>query len=122
MTVFDKHQLRIAKATLKMSDAGALIMGGMTKDQARGLLGIATIEQTGGGGLTVYGLKELCEYEGMNIEEIAQESMFGARAGVPGICPHCGYTTDVEPDQDRGWCEECEAQTVKSALILAGIM
>ena len=34
MNVFDKHQLRIAKDTLKMSDAGALIMGGMTKDQA----------------------------------------------------------------------------------------
>ena len=34
MNVFDKHQLKIAKDTLKMSDAGALIMGGMTKDQA----------------------------------------------------------------------------------------
>lgn len=25
----------------------------------------------------------------------------------PGICTNlgCGYTTDVEPDQDRGYCE-----------------
>lgn len=35
MDVFKKHQLRIAKATLKMSDAGARIMGGMTKEEAR---------------------------------------------------------------------------------------
>ena len=35
MSVFDKHQLRVAKATLRMHDAGARIMGGMTKDEAR---------------------------------------------------------------------------------------
>jgi hypothetical protein len=35
LSVFDKHQLKIAKDTLKMSDAGALIMGGMTKEEAR---------------------------------------------------------------------------------------
>ena len=29
------HQLRIAKQTLKMSDASARIMGGMTKNEAR---------------------------------------------------------------------------------------
>jgi hypothetical protein len=33
------HQRKIATQTLKYSDAGALIMGGMTKDQARALLG-----------------------------------------------------------------------------------
>lgn len=35
MNVADKHRLKIAKATLKMTDAGAAIMGGMTKDEAR---------------------------------------------------------------------------------------
>ena len=34
-TVFDRHQLKIARDTLKMSDAGAFIMGGMSKDEAR---------------------------------------------------------------------------------------
>ena len=29
------HQLQIAKKTLRMSDMGANIMGGMTKDEAR---------------------------------------------------------------------------------------
>jgi hypothetical protein len=33
--VANKHKTKIAKATLKMSDAGARIMGGMTKDEAR---------------------------------------------------------------------------------------
>lgn len=34
MNVFEKHQLKIAKDTLKLSVAGMLIMGGMTKEQA----------------------------------------------------------------------------------------
>lgn len=43
---------------------------------------------------------------------------------VPGICMRegCNYSTGVEPDQSEGWCEACEANTVKSCLILAGIM
>ena len=38
LDVFLKHQIRIAHQTLRMSDAGVLIMGGMTKDQARAIL------------------------------------------------------------------------------------
>ena len=38
MSIFDKHQLKIAKDTLKMSDAGAFIMAGMTKDEARRII------------------------------------------------------------------------------------
>jgi len=38
MNVFDYHQKKIAISTLKMSDAGANIMGGMTKDEARNFL------------------------------------------------------------------------------------
>lgn len=42
----------------------------------------------------------------------------------PGICTNkgCDYTTEVEPDCQDGWCEECETQTVQSALILAGVL
>lgn len=36
--VFTKHQIKIAKQTLRMSNAGAFIMGGMTKDEARTIL------------------------------------------------------------------------------------
>ena len=35
MDTFQKHQLKIARDTLRMSDAGAAIMGGMAKDEAR---------------------------------------------------------------------------------------
>ena len=38
MTVFAKHQLAIAKSTLRMSTGGALIMGGMNHDEARAFL------------------------------------------------------------------------------------
>ena len=38
LDIFQKHQLRIAKDTLKMSDAGALIMGGMTKEDAKDII------------------------------------------------------------------------------------
>ncbi len=35
LSVPEKHQLKIARSTLKMHDVGAAIMGGMTKDEAR---------------------------------------------------------------------------------------
>ena len=38
LTVPEQHQLKIAKDTLKMSDVGARIMGGPTKEQAREII------------------------------------------------------------------------------------
>jgi hypothetical protein len=38
LSVFDRHQLKIARDTLKMSDAGARIMGGPTKAEAREII------------------------------------------------------------------------------------
>jgi hypothetical protein len=38
LTVPQKHQLAIAKKTLKMSDAGAMVMGGPTKAEARAII------------------------------------------------------------------------------------
>lgn len=35
LTVPEKHQLKVAKDTLKMNDVMARVMGGMTKEQAR---------------------------------------------------------------------------------------
>jgi hypothetical protein len=37
-SVPEQHQIKIARATLRMSDIGARIMGGMTKDEARAVL------------------------------------------------------------------------------------
>lgn len=38
LSIFDKHQLEIARKTLKYSDIGARIMGGMTKEEAREII------------------------------------------------------------------------------------
>ena len=38
LSVPEQHQFKIAKSTLKMSDVGAMIMGGMSKDEARRFL------------------------------------------------------------------------------------
>lgn len=72
-------------------------------------------------------LQTLMEIEGYDDEMdfLEGECMGdGWRSGVPSICMNedCDYSTDMEPDQDRGWCEECQTNTVKSALILAGII
>lgn len=40
----------------------------------------------------------------------------------PAICIHCNHTSEMEPDQDRGYCENCSGNTVVSALVLAGII
>jgi len=54
--------------------------------------------------------------------EMFQESI--CDSVVPAICttPGCEYTTEMEPDQDRRWCEECGNNTVVSCLILGGII
>ena len=38
LNLFDCHQKKIAIQTLKMSDVGAMIMGGMSKEEARNVL------------------------------------------------------------------------------------
>ena len=41
---------------------------------------------------------------------------------VPAICMTCDYSTEYEPDQEKGHCENCSTNTVKSILILQGII
>ena len=65
-------------------------------------------------------LNELADREGFDdpYEMLEEYALDGT---VPGICPHCFSVHYYEPDQDAGWCDECEAGTVISCLILAGI-
>jgi hypothetical protein len=68
-------------------------------------------------------LKKLSENEGFDtVIAMLEEATFDSVS--PGICtkPGCGYSTEVEPDQDRGWCESCNEGTVASALVLAGMI
>lgn len=68
-------------------------------------------------------LAKLAEIEGFaNPDELIAASVHDSVS--PGICSRsgCDYSCEVEPDQDRGWCEECRAQTVQSALVLAELI
>ena len=68
-------------------------------------------------------LKTLSENEGFDdMQDFLESAMFDSVC--PGICTNdgCEYTTQVEPDQTEGWCEECKTNSVKSGLILAGII
>lgn len=42
----------------------------------------------------------------------------------PAICSNtdCDFMCEMEPDQTRGWCEECSTNTMQSALVLAGVI
>jgi hypothetical protein len=68
-------------------------------------------------------LKKLVELEGYDddtdlIADAVSDSV------CPAICMNegCDYTAEMEPDQDRGWCEVCGTNSLKSALVLAGII
>lgn len=68
-------------------------------------------------------LAQLAEYEGHESVEVMLQAC-AADSISSAICtdPQCSFTTDMEPDQDRGYCEACEKSTVVSALVLAGLI
>lgn len=68
-------------------------------------------------------LQQLVEIEGFE-DDLELLEAYSTDSVCPGICitPGCGYSNEVEPDQTEGWCEECQKGTVKSAMILAGII
>ena len=43
---------------------------------------------------------------------------------VPAICmvPDCDHTSDLEPDQRAGFCEACGRLSMKSGLVIAGMI
>jgi len=68
-------------------------------------------------------LMKLCEMEGFKtfdglLRHAASDSV------CPAICmtEGCDHTTEMEPDQDSGYCEKCGGNTVTSALVLAGLI
>ena len=65
-------------------------------------------------------LEQLAQSEGMDVETMLEQAVIDSV--VPGICMNCDYTTGVEPDQDKGFCEMCNTQTVQSCLVLANII
>jgi len=68
-------------------------------------------------------LQKLMETEGYtNVTEMLAACV--ADSVNPAICMNedCDYVCEMEPDQDRGWCDGCSTNTMKSALVLAGII
>ncbi len=59
---------------------------------------------------------------GMKTSEFIEE--YALDDVVPGIClnPDCDYTTEVEPDQLQGWSEICGTTSVRSGVVLAGLI
>ncbi len=45
MDVFDRERLKIARKTLRLSDAGAMILGGMSKSEARRVISDNSLSQ-----------------------------------------------------------------------------
>ena len=63
-------------------------------------------------------LMKLCDLEGYKrlhdlLKAAAKDSL------CPAICmtEGCDYTTEMESDQDAGYCEACGGNTVASALV-----
>jgi hypothetical protein len=68
-------------------------------------------------------LQKLLEIKGYtNVTELLAACITDSVS--PAICcnPDCNYTAKMEPDQDRGFCEECQTNSMKSALVLAGVI
>jgi hypothetical protein len=67
-------------------------------------------------------LEILAKQYGYSVDELLEE--YGLDSMVPGICmnPGCEYVTECEPDQREGWCGACGTTTVRSALVLAGVI
>jgi hypothetical protein len=67
-------------------------------------------------------LDRLASTWGMSVAEFIET--YALDEVVPGICmnPGCTYSTEVEPDLCTGWCEECGTRTVRSGIVLAGIL
>jgi hypothetical protein len=68
-------------------------------------------------------LQKLVEIEGFKddlglLEATVMDSV------CPAICMNecCDHKAEMEPDQAQGWCEVCNANSMKSALVLAGLI
>jgi hypothetical protein len=58
---------------------------------------------------------------GLEVEDMLEEATYDSIA--PGICTKCRAVTDCcEPDADANWCDECHGNSVKSCLVLAGVL
>ena len=57
------------------------------------------------------------EYGYRDLDEMIEAAL--ADSMCPGVCPTCGYSTEIERSRDAAWCDDCKTNTVISCLDLA---
>ncbi|WP_439372635.1 hypothetical protein [Bradyrhizobium sp. DASA03120] len=69
-------------------------------------------------------LMKLCDLEGFQSLDDLLLVVALKGSACPAICitEGCDHTANMEPDQDRGFCEACGGNTVVSVLVLAGLI
>jgi hypothetical protein len=68
-------------------------------------------------------LRTLMDIEGFD-DSLALAEATAMDSVCPAICMNegCDYTSEMEPDQTQGFCEECRTGSMKSALVLMGFI
>jgi hypothetical protein len=68
-------------------------------------------------------LAALLDAEGFDTFESLAQAVVGDSVS-PAICMNevYNYTCEMEPDQDRGWCEECGTNSMQSAPVISGLI
>jgi hypothetical protein len=62
----------------------------------------------------------ICERTGYwDVPELIDSSLF--KDSCPALCLSCGYVEHKDPETFAGWCPACDTDTMRSALVLAGI-
>jgi len=67
-------------------------------------------------------LDELADQAGMDFMEMLEEATFDSVAWSICMNDGCDYTTQLEPDSRSGYCPECKTRSMKSCLVLAGMI
>ena len=67
-------------------------------------------------------LQALADSTGLTQMEMFENATFDSVADSICTNPECLVTYEMEPDQEHGYCEGCGQNTVKSCLILAGLI
>jgi hypothetical protein len=67
-------------------------------------------------------LEALAGQYGVEAEELLET--YALDSVAPGICMNagCDFSAEYEPDQQEGWCEECQTRSVTSCLVLLGVI
>jgi hypothetical protein len=68
-------------------------------------------------------LMQVCEAEGFaSIDDLL--AVLVADSVCPAICMNegCDYIAPMETDQEEGYCEECNSNTMVSVLVLLGLI